>query len=79
MIDKPEAFQIQSPGYIADPWVIAAASAHGYTIVTEEKPSGGLSAKTPNRSAKIPDVAHHFGVKTTDIYEMMRKLNIRIE
>lgn len=49
---KSEAFQIWAPGYIADPWIIAAASAHGYTIVTEEKSSGGLSIKTPNREAK---------------------------
>lgn len=76
---KPEAFQLWAPGYIADPWVIAVASAHGYTIVTEEKPSGGLSMKTPNRAAKIPDVAHHFDARTMDIYEMMRKLNIKIE
>ncbi|MDD3252905.1 MAG: DUF4411 family protein [Lachnospiraceae bacterium] len=76
---KPEAFQIWAPGYIADPWIIAAASAHSYTIVTEEKSSGGLSIKTPNRAAKIPDVAHHFGARAIDIYEMMRKLNIKIE
>ncbi len=42
---------------LADPWLIAAASVHGYTIVTEEVKSGGLSKKTHNKNAKIPDVA----------------------
>ena len=45
------------PANIADPWLIAAAKANNYTIVTLEAPSVGLSTKTPNRSAKIPDVA----------------------
>lgn len=75
---KDSAFQAWAPGYIADPWLIAVASAHGYTIVTEEVKSGGLSKKTPNKGAKIPDVAEAFGVKSTNLYNMMRKLGIRI-
>lgn len=64
--------------YVADPWLIASAKANGYTIVTEEKSSTGLSKKTPNKGAKIPDVAKYFGVKTVDVFDMMRKLNIKI-
>ena len=43
-----------------------------------EVPSGGLSIKTPNKAAKIPDVARAFGVKTENIYYMMRQLGIKI-
>jgi len=75
---KDSAFQAWAPGYIADPWLIAVALVHGYTIVTEEVKSGGLSKKTPNKGAKIPDVAESFGVKTTNLYNMMRKLGIKI-
>jgi len=76
---RDTALHTWAQAYIADPWLIAAAEANGYTIVTEEVPSGGLSRKTPNKSAKIPDVALHFGVKTIGVFELMRKLNIRID
>ena len=62
----------------ADPWLIAAAKAKGYTIVTFETPSGGLNANTPNNNPKIPDVAQKFGVKTVNLYEMIRALHITI-
>lgn len=67
-----------APENIADPWLIASAKANGYTLVTQEVRSRGLSKKTPNRSAKIPDVAEYLGVKAIDIFEMMRRLGIII-
>lgn len=76
---KESALQTWAQSNVADPWLIAAAKANGFTIVTEEKMSGGLSRKTPNKGAKIPDVAMHFGVRTIDIYQMMRKLEIQIK
>lgn len=75
---KESALHTWAPGHIADPWLIAAASVHGYTIVTEEVKSGGLSKKTPNKNAKIPDVAAAFGVRTRNLYGMMRQLGIKI-
>lgn len=75
---KEDALQAWAPGYIADPWLIAAAAVNGYTIITAEVSSGGLSPKTPNRNAKIPDVAKAFGVKTNNLYYMMRELGIKI-
>lgn len=66
------------PANIADPWLIAAAKANNYTIVTLEAPSGGLSTKTPNRSAKIPDVARALDVKTISLFEMMRRIGIAL-
>lgn len=75
---KDSALQTWAQNGIADPWLIASAAANGYTLVTEEVRSGGLSKSNPNRSAKIPDVADYFGTKTTNIYDMMRKLNIKL-
>ncbi len=64
---------------VADPWLIAAACSNDFVLVTEEKRSNGLSKKTPNKGAKIPNVADHFNVRTIDIFEMMRRLNIVIK
>lgn len=75
---KETALQTWAPGNVADPWLIAAASVRGYTIITSEVPSSGLSNKTPNKSAKIPDVAKAFGVKTENLFYMMRQLGISI-
>ena len=51
---KEQALQAWAPSHIADPWLIAAAAVNGYTIITAEVSSGGLSPKTPNKNAKIP-------------------------
>ena len=75
---KETALQTWAPGNVADPWLIATASVRGYTIITSEVPSSGLSNKTPNKSAKIPDVAKAFGAKTENLFYMMRQLGITI-
>lgn len=75
---KEQALQAWAPGDIADPWLIAAAAVNGYTIITYEVPSGGLSVKNPNKTAKIPDVAKAFDVKTANLFYMMRQLGIKI-
>ncbi len=75
---KEQALQTWDIGDVADPWLIAAAAVNGYTIITAEVPSGGLSIKTPNRKAKIPDVAKKFGVRTDNLYYMMRQFEIKI-
>ena len=62
----------------ADPWLVAAAAARGFTIITNEASAGTLSTKTPSRIAKIPDVARHFGVNSQSLYYMMRELGIKI-
>lgn len=63
---------------VADPWLIAAARANDYTIVTEEQGSKGISPKQKNKDPKIPDVAKALGVDTIPLFEMMRKLKIKI-
>lgn len=75
---KEQALQTWADGEVADPWLIAAAAVYGYTIITAEVPSGGLSIMNPNKNAKIPDVAKEFGVKTDNLYYMMRQLGIKI-
>ena len=75
---KEQALQAWAPENIADPWLIAAASVNDYTIITSEVPSGGLSPKNPNKNAKIPDVAKAFGVRTNNLYYMMRQLGIKV-
>ncbi len=75
---KEQAKLVWASAHVADPWLIAAAAVNAYTIITAEVASGGLSRKTPNKNAKIPDVAKAFGVPVQNLYYMMRKLEIRI-
>ena len=75
---KQSALAEWSRESVADPWLIATAAVRKLTIVTFEKKNGGLSPKNPSKNAKIPDVARAFGVKTHDMYYMMRKLEIKI-
>lgn len=75
---RESALEIWAQKDVADPWLIASSVANDYVLVTEEKPSGGLSKKNPNRYAKIPDVAKHFGIEIMDVYGMMRELSIVI-
>ena len=75
---KEQALHAWAQGDVADPWLIAAASVNNYTIITLEVSSGNLIKNTPNKNAKIPDVARNFGVKTNNLYYMMRQLKISI-
>ena len=72
------AFHNWSLPSIADPWLIAAAAVNKYTIITNEVSAGILSHKNQSRNAKIPDVAKEFGVKTGNLFYMMRELGIKI-
>lgn len=62
---------------IADPWLIAAAAVHGFTIVTFET-YVHINAGNPCAKAKIPNVAEKFQVQTTDLFHMIRDLGIRL-
>lgn len=75
---KPSALTEWSRESVADPWLIAVAAAYDYTLITFEKPSGGLSERTPNKFAKIPDVATAFGVRTQPLYYLMRSLGFKL-
>lgn len=62
--------------HIADPWLIAAASALGYTLITFETSAGVISIGSPSGRPKIPDIAKRFNVKCVDLFYFMRKMNI---
>lgn len=60
---------------IADPWIIAFAKVHKATIVTREtKIQGGQQLK----KLKIPNVAEDYGVECIDLFEMMKRLEIKL-
>ena len=53
----------------ADPWVIAHAKVHGGRVVTFE-----TQVPPTSRKPKIPNVADRFGVRTVDVYRLLREL-----
>ena len=75
---KPSALTEWAKGNVADPWLISAAKAKGYTIITFEVPNKGLNPRNPSKNAKIPDVANVFGVKTENLFYMMRTLRFTL-
>lgn len=63
---------------VADPWLIAAAAAKGYKLITFEQSAGSLNVKSKSGRVKIPDVAKHFNVEVYTLFHMMRQLKIKI-
>lgn len=63
---------------VADAWLISAAILKGYTIITFETANNGLNTRSPSKNAKIPDIAATFGVKTANLYYMMRTLGFKL-
>ena len=57
----------------ADPWLIATAKTNGHTVVTFEEMPPATTTKV-----KIPAICRQMGVACENLYEMMRKLNIKI-
>lgn len=62
---------------IADPWVIATAMVKNATIITFEVKSYP-NKKQQIENVKIPNIAEHFGVKTADLFYMMRVLEFKL-
>ncbi len=61
---------------VADPWLIAASSALGHTLVTFETSAGLISANNPSGKPKIPDIALKFNVKCVNLFYFMKKMSI---
>lgn len=61
---------------IADPWLIAAARAYGYTIVTLEASAGKIT--TVCNKPKIPNVGKDLGVKCENLFSFMRKTGFKL-
>jgi hypothetical protein len=57
----------------ADPWIIAYAMAHKGVVVSQETDG----QPTANR-VRIPDVCEHFGVECIKVWDMLRKLEVRL-
>lgn len=57
----------------ADAWVVAFAKARNLIVVTQE-----ASAPQSKTSIKIPDVCRAHQITSIDVFELMRRLNIRI-
>ena len=75
---KPSALAEWSRDTVADAWLIATAAVKGYTIITFETANNGLSTHNPSKKAKIPTVAAEFGVRTENLYHMMRSLKFKL-
>ncbi len=75
---KPSALTEWARDTVADAWLIATAAAKGYTIITFETPNNGLSTHNPSKKAKIPTVAMEYGVRTENLYYMMRSLGFKL-
>lgn len=52
----------------ADAFILSLAKAHGYTIVTQEKPNPAKTSRIP-----LPDAAKAFNVPTIYIYDLLAK------
>ena len=57
---------------IADPWLIAAAKVYGYTLLSFEQSAGTIPEGSRSKNPKLPDVARHFQVPYTSLFDMMR-------
>jgi hypothetical protein len=74
---KIEALHSWSMSTVADPFLIAAAIADQYTIITGERPNNGVNKTNPSPRAKIPDICSQFNVKWKDLFYMLRQLGFR--
>lgn len=63
---------------IADGWIIAIAKKDGLTIVSNESHNINLSAQSPNKNPKIPDVAQALGVNCITMLDFFDKINLKI-
>jgi hypothetical protein len=72
------AFNAWAQGNKADPWIIAAAMAYNYTVITFETFNQGLNVNQPSKVVKIPNVCQQFDIDCKDLFYMMHKLSIRL-
>lgn len=62
----PKALEVFAKEKIADPWLVAYASLHGFEIITNETPAPVSPTKV-----KIPDAANAFGVKVVSLHQVL--------
>jgi hypothetical protein len=61
----------------ADPWLVAAAMAFNYTVITFEIFNTNLNTKQPSKKVKIPNICRHFGAACHDLYYMLRQMSFK--
>ena len=61
---------------VADPWLIAYAETYGHTIITFESSAGKIG--NASNKPKIPDIAKQFGVKTENLFYLMRQMSFSL-
>lgn len=74
---KESAITEWSKNNVADPWLIAAASAYGYSIVTFETYNKTVNSTFPSKEASIPNIAEKFNVPVLNLYSMMKELGFQ--
>lgn len=70
------ALRLWSRENVADPWLISAAKVYGYTLLSFEQSAGRITTRSNN--PKLPDVACHFQVPYTSLFDMMRQECFRL-
>ena len=71
---SPNAQQSWMRDGVADPWLVASAREYNATIITFEK----YVRRTPNQlaaGAKIPNIAHEYGVSCVSLFDFMEGKN----
>lgn len=58
---------------IADPWLISTALKYNSSIITFEKMQD--IREQPWKKLKIPTVAQHFGITSTDLFSFMKEIH----
>lgn len=72
------ALRLWSRENVADPWLIAAAKVYGYTLLSFEQSAGTIPERSRSKNPKLPDVARHFQVPYTSLFDMMRQEHFRL-
>ncbi|GEQ32635.1 hypothetical protein B795N_05170 [Marinilactibacillus psychrotolerans] len=76
---KQKSYDLWADFKKADPWLIAIALTHGYTIVTMEVRNTHLgSGPATSKEPKIPDVCNALGVECINLYDLMHDHNCSI-
>ena len=69
---KKTVIKVREQGFVK----IAAAKVYGYTLLSFEQSAGRITRRSNN--PKLPDVACHFQVPYTALFDMMRQENFRL-
>ena len=75
---KDTALRSWSDLLAADPWLIAAAKARSYPLVSFETRSQSQDKNQKSKRVRIPDGAKFFNVEVVSLFDMMRELKFQL-